>query len=436
MIKNYVVSIYSKMYFNKNDILLFVFWFFTTFIYSYTLSYLLYFGIGFVCLNKLLKKFKLFQPGLLLIIFISTYLIYLIPVFFFNVQIAGHTEYANKHLYLKTLKLFIFFLVIFNLFLKKVTFKNQFIIREKLNSIKSNSLFYLFFAIQLFILFYGMSIGSAIIGQEDSYDVYRSNLTNQNGLWEYFYIVYILSYLFRTKNKYLNNLLYFSFIFYCYVSFTRGYRIQMIEMVIIFFILFLDGKFKNSILILNSFIALIAMEIFGILKNIGKFNLEQLVNSINGYSEIYVTNQTEVFYSTSTMLGLAEKNILNFNIKIETFFGFIVNLIVPSGFMWDGSRLLDHIPKYAVIGGGGFCFGYTFFWLGYLGIFLLALYLAILFTSIHSQKNWVIILIILTIGISPRWFAYEPTNHLFRMELLLILLYIITEKLVNFEFKK
>ena len=103
--------------------------------------------------------------------------------------------------------------------------------------------------------------------------------------------------------------------------------------------------------------------------------------------------------------------------------------------MWNGSRLLDHIPKYAVIGGGGFCFGYTYFWLGYLGIFLLALYLGRLFSSIITQKNWVIILIILTIGISPRWFAYEPTNHLFRMEFLLIFIYMITLKLIKFEFK-
>jgi hypothetical protein len=423
------------MHFNKYDILLFILWAFTTLVYNYTLDYILYFLIGFTCLYKLFKKFKLFQPGLLLIIFISTYLIYLIPVFFFDVQIAGHVEYANKFLFLKTLKLFIFFLVIFNLFVNKVIFKNQFIIRKSLNGIKSNSLFYLFFLIQLFILLYGISIGSAIIGQEDSYDVYKNNLTNQNGLWEYFYIVYILSFLFSSKQKTTNYLLYFSFICYCYISFTRGYRIQMIEMVIIFFILFLDGKFKNKLLIINSFFALIAMEIFGILKNIGKFSIEQLINSINGYSEIYVTNQTEVFYSTTAMLGLAEKNILNFNIKIETFLGFIVNLIVPSGFMWDGSRLLDHIPKYAVIGGGGFCFGYTYFWLGYVGIFLLAMYLGRLFSSLLSRKNWVIILIILTIGISPRWFAYEPTNHLFRMQFLLLFLYIITQKFIKVEFK-
>lgn len=426
----------SKIHFNKKDIILLLLWILNSLIQNYTLNYFLYFSIGFICFLRLFLKFRLFQPGLILVIFISTYLFYLIPVFFFDVQIAGHIEYAEKQLYLKTLKLFIFFLVVFNLFLKKFLIKEQFLINESLSGVKSISAFYLFFSIQIFILFYGISIGSVVIGQEDSYEVYRNNLISQNGLWEYFYIVYILSYLFSHREKSSNNLLFFSFLFYCYVSFTRGYRIQMIEMIIIFFILFLDGRFKNLLLILGSFFALILMEIFGILKNIGKLSLEQIVNSMNGYSEIFVTNQTEVFYSTSTMLGLAEKNILNFQIKLETFVGFLVNLFIPSGFMWDGSRLLDHIPKYAVIGGGGFCFGYIYFWLGYLGVFLLAMYLGILFSSILSKNNLLIILIIMTIGISPRWFAYEPTNHLFRMEFLLIFIYYFTIRLIKVAAKK
>jgi hypothetical protein len=421
----------SSIRLDRNDITLFLLWIMNSLIHLYTFNYILYFSIGFICLFRLFSKFRLFQPGLLLIIFISTYLFYLIPVFFFDVQIAGHIEYAQKELYLKTLSLFIFFLVVFNLFLKKIIKNRQFLIRYSLSGIKSTSAFYLFFLIQIFILIYGFSIGSVIIGQEDSYEVYRDNLKSQNGLWEYFYIVYILSYLFSYRTRLTNNLLFFSFLFYCYISLTRGYRIQMIEMIIIYFILFLDGRFKNTVIIVGSFFALILMEIFGILKNIGKLSLEQLVNSINGYSEIYVTNQTEVFYSTSTMLGLAEKNILTFQVRFETFVGFIVNLIVPSGFMWDGSRLLDHIPKYAVIGGGGFCFGYTYFWLGYLGIFLLALYLGMLFSSLLSKNNFLVILIIMTIGISPRWFAYEPTNHLFRMELLLLVVYFFTCRLIK-----
>ena len=209
MIKKYLINLYSKFRFNKNDLILYILWLFTTFVENYTLDYVFYFVIGFICIYRLFDKFKLFQPGLLLIIFISTYLIYLIPVFFFDVQIAGHVEYVNKDLYIKTLKLFIFFLVIFNLFLNRVLFSNHFIIKKNLKCVNSSSLFFLFFTIQLFILFYGMSIGSAIIGQEDSYEAYRNNLTSQNGLWEYFYIVYILSYLFSSRKKVTNYLLYF-----------------------------------------------------------------------------------------------------------------------------------------------------------------------------------------------------------------------------------
>ncbi len=421
----------NSIRFLKSDLFLLVFWLFTSIIPNYTLGYLFYFILGFVSIIKIGIKFYNFQPGLIMIIFISTYLFYLIPVFFFDVNIASHTEYTDHSIYLKTLKLFIFFLVVFNLFLKKVATDN-FIINKSLNRINSIPLFFIFYSVQIFILIYGSIKGQQIIGKDQSYEIYASNLENQNGLWEYFYIVFFLSYFFTTSRK-IELFLYFSFAIYCYLSFTRGYRIQMIEMIILFFILFFDGKFRNIHLILGSFFSLIIMEFFGILKTIGKFNSEQLINSFGNFGEIYLTNQTEVFYSTSTMLELANKNILDLYIRVETLFGFLINIIVPSGFMWQGSRLLDYIPRYAQIGGGGFCFGYVYFWLGYLGIILLSMYLGKLFSSLNTKKNWVIFFIILTTSICPRWFAYEPTNHLLRMQVLLVAVYLFV--VINFKKK-
>ena len=421
----------NKITFKKSDFIFFIFFIFISILPQKDFLYHFYFIINIFSIFRIGKKFEHFQPGLIMLIFFSTYIIYLIPLFYFDMPIASHTEFADKTLYLKTLQLLTLFFVSFNLFLKK-TVNSIFKIKNSVHKIISNPLFYLFYFIQLIIIVLGFKNGTSIIGESNSYEAYTNNLENQNGLWEYFYIIYFLSFVFsREKNhKYL---LYFTFLLYCYVSLTRGYRIQMIEMILLFFICFLDGIFNNKYLIFFSFLSLIFMEIFGILKNIGSFNIIRITESFNNLNSLFVTNQTEVFYSTTAVIALKQSHILGLTVQIETFFGFLINFLIPSGFMWNGSRLLDHVSKYSQIGGGGFCFGYAYFWFGYFGIILLTFYLSKIFNLLTSKSNFILFFIILTTSISPRWFAYEPTNHLIRMELLLVIIYFLIIRLIKFE---
>jgi hypothetical protein len=344
-----------------------------------------------------------------------------VPVFFFDIPIAGHTEFVSENLYIKTLGLLVFFFVILNLFLKKRALE-KLLIRKSLKKIRSWPIFLFFYLIQILIIASAIIKGSVVIGIEDSYSAYTENIDNQSGTWEYFYLVYMLCFLFSTM-RFTKALMIISFILYCYVSITRGYRIQMIQMTILFFILYLDGLFKNMYLVLGLIFGLLSMEVLGVLKMIGGRDTSKIMDTLSGFDNFLLTTQTEVFYSTTAVLGLVEKNVIGLQIQAETFIGFLINIIAPSGLMWNGSRLLDHISKYAGIGGGGYCFGYTYFWMGYLGIILLALYIGWLLNSILSKNNLLLLVIILTISVCPRWFAYEPANYLFRLEIWLVIMY-------------
>jgi hypothetical protein len=377
-------------------------------------------ALGFIAVISLMRKSLNFQPGLLMLIFISFYLIYLIPVFTFNIPIAYHTQYNTLQYYHKTLSIFILFLIFLTIFLKRMP--NQIVLKNKLPVIKSSALFYVLLAIQVVIIIQAVSSGASIAGSSNSYEVYVNNLENSNGLWEYFYLVYFLAYLFAPNKYCKRHILLTIFLIYCYVSLTRGYRIQLIEMIFLVFILYVDGNFKNIFIVAGTLLGLVSMELFGLYKIAGKLDFDYFIHNFQNYDTVLVSNQTEVFYSTTAVLALKSSGYLGWAVQSQTFFAFVLNFIIPTGLLWKGSRVLDYL-YISDIGGGGFCFGYFYFWFGIAGVIAIAYFVGWNLNNRASTNIYKIIYLILFIALCPRWFAYEPTNHLVRLPLMIVIAY-------------
>ncbi len=376
--------------------------------------------VGLINMASIMVKLYNFQPGLILSTFIAFYLLYLIPVFFFDIPIASHYMFNSLDNYKLTLSIFVLFIILINLFLKKI--KEQVIIAGRIQQIRSYPIFLIFSLIQLSIIVHVLLTATAI-GGDSSYDQYISNLEHSNGLWEYFYIFYIISFLFM-PNRYCKGVLWFVFIAYVYVSITRGYRIQMIQMAILFFILFLDGKMKNYYILIVSLFGLVAMELYGIWKLIGSFDLERIISSYESFDTILVSNQTEVFYSSTGVLSRLNDGHFDLGMQLSTLSAFILNFIWPSGLLWKGSRVLDYMYN-SDIGGGGFCFGYFYFWFRLFGVGLIAYFVSWNLNNRIGNNVYKIVYLILFISLCPRWFAYEPTNHLVRLPLTLLIILVI-----------
>jgi len=362
------------------------------------------------------------QPAVLMGVFLLSYLLYLIPYYYGDYIISAHTQYYRRDLYDQMLGIHLLFLSSFLLFLKNNLNKSSLKIRDLIKPNNNIVLFSLLYLIMLAII---LSIkGTSVIG--GSYSTYIDNLEGQGGSVEYFYIFFVTAFFFTDKPLLRKSLL-FLVVYYCFMTITRGYRIQFVQMVIVVFVLFLDGKFKTVYMMIFAFLGFIIAEIVNLLKMMGSLTLEDTLALFEKSDKgIIISNQTDVFYSSVVFLGLIKDDIFTLGLRIWSTIGFIWNWFVPSSFVWIEARVPMFASTFTSLGGGGLISAYFYVWFGYLGPILIGFCLAFLFNKTYSSADKKVfkIIAILVLSLYPRWFAYDPANFLIRLSLYIYVVYI------------
>ena len=361
------------------------------------------------------------QPAVLMGTFFLSYILYLIPYYYNDYIISAHVQYYKRELYDQVLGIHLLFLSSFLLFLKANLNENYLKLKDLLKPRNNVVIFSLLYLIMLAIIF---SIkGSSVIG--GTYSTYIDNLEGQGGGIEYFYIFFVIAFFFTTK-PILRNSLLILVIYYCFITITRGYRIQFVQMIILAFVLFFDGKFKTLYMMIFSFFGFIVSEIVGLLKMMGSVSFEDMLALFEkSETGIIINNQTDVFYSSVVFLGLIKDGILSFGVRIWSAIGFVWNWFAPSSFVWKEARLPLFAHEYTTLGGGGLISAYFYVWFGYLGPLIIGYALAMLFNKTYSsevKQNFKIVLI-LVLSLYPRWFAYDPGNFLMRFSIYVFVIY-------------
>ena len=361
------------------------------------------------------------QPAVLMGAFFLSYILYLIPYYYNDYIISAHVQYYKKELYDQVLGIHLLFLSSFLLFLKTNLNENYLKLKDLLKPRNNVVIFSFLYLIMLVIIF---SIkGSSVIG--GSYSTYIDNLEGQGGGVEYFYIFFVIAFFFTTK-PILRNSLLILVIYYCFITITRGYRIQFVQMIILAFVLFFDGKFKTIYMMIFAFFGFIVSEIIGLLKMMGSVSFEDMLALFEkSETGIIINNQTDVFYSSVVFLGLIKDGVLSFGVRIWSAIGFVWNWFAPSSFVWKEARLPLFAHEYTTLGGGGLISAYFYVWFGYLGPILIGYALALFFNKAYSsnvKQNFKIILI-LVLSLYPRWFAYDPGNFLMRFSIYVFVIY-------------
>lgn len=361
------------------------------------------------------------QPAVLMGAFFLSYILYLIPYYYNDYIISAHVQYYKRELYDQVLGIHLLFLSSFVLFLKTNLNENYLKLKDLLKPRNNVVIFSFLYLIMLAII---VSIkGSSVIG--GSYSTYIDNLEGQSGGIEYFYIFFVIAFFFTTK-PILRNSLLILVIYYCFITITRGYRIQFVQMMILTFVLFFDGKFKTVYMMALAFLGFIASEIVGLLKMMGSVTFEDMLALFEkSETGIVISNQTDVFYSSVVFLGLIKDGILSFGVRIWSALGFVWNWFAPSSFVWKEARLPLFAHEYTTLGGGGLISAYFYVWFGYLGPILIGYALALFFNKVYSsnvKQNFKIILI-LVLSLYPRWFAYDPGNFLMRFSIYVFVIY-------------
>jgi hypothetical protein len=381
---------------------------------------------GIILNLNIILQVKRSQVLVLIMFFALSYLLYLIPVYFMGQQIGYVKQYHNFGLFNKVLFIHIFFLSSFLLFLKSYNYG-----RYKLSdsiSQKNNPIIFYCLIVLMLITIIGVK-GSNIFAGGDSYNNYATNLSQVSGSWEYFYICFIVAFVFA-NTKFKKNILLTIGIFYITKSLLLGTRIQLIQMFFICFVLFFDNKLKLKYLLIFMLLGVISMEVYGVLKEVGISDLKTIMTYYDNVNtdRVLLTNQTEVFYSSSVYVGVIQDGILTPEKRIISALGLIENSIVPSKYVIKEARLPSYIQQYAHLGGGGLISVQFYVWFGYLGVFIIAFVLAYFFNKLYSS-NMFALLGTLVIGVFPRWFAYDPANFLLRLPIYLFVFYMILSTL-------
>ncbi|MGJ1242317.1 hypothetical protein [Sphingobacterium siyangense] len=377
---------------------------------------------------------KNIQPAMIMALFFISYLLFLFPYYFLGYRIVVYTDYYEPALFDKALIIHSIFLNSFFLFLRP----NINIQRFKLIDLvptRPNKYFFWGLAVLLILIVVTMK-GQSVVGDgENSYEAYMENLEGQGGILEYFYLLFIVGFFFAS-NVHHRKILMGIAIAYCLQCIVRGYRIQMVQMGLLTFLLFFDNYFKLWKIVGLCILGVLISEIISVLKMTGGIDYETLVKGVDfaKEGEVLIVNQTDVFYSSVTFLGLIQDGILDFWTRFYSMLGFILNWFVPSSFVWQEARLPSFSKNYTDLGGGGLVSIYIYVWFGYLGVVALGFILAkgINYVFKDGGRSILKIVLIIILSVYPRWFAYDPGNFLFRFSIYLLGLYFILYEIVNY----
>jgi len=379
-----------------------------------------------------IRVYRYSQPIFIMMSFFFLYVIFLIPYFYYGVNISYYTEYNNYDMFTKTLIYHTIFIVALYIFSKKNKFDTSERIVDKLNF--KNSIFA--YAISIFMMVFIIVFGKTGDNILDTGGYGRSggggflNLA----IYEYFYIFVITAFIYSNKNPYLLRLIGIVSSVYAFKALLYGSRIEVIQIALLLFILFFEKKISTLRLVFYGVLGYLFFDIFGLLRqdinsffvNIKNYELFQ-VTSDRGFVS---SNQGDVFYSSAVLVSAIEYGVYDILFRIKSFLGFISQIFLPSRFTSLDAQLSVIIKNLTNTGGGGLISIYFFSWGGLFGIVFIAKYISFILHKLYISKNqYLLIYGIMVLTTYPRWFAYGPIA-LFKLSGYVIIVYFIFNTII------
>jgi hypothetical protein len=177
------------------------------------------------------------------------------------------------------------------------------------------------------------------------------------------------------------------------------------------------GKFKTITIF---FVVAVISFLFGIFRDFMSFESLNEISLINGF---YSTNQGAVLHASSVYVRIVDDLLVTNYDRFISFIGnFIGTIFLPISMLPEQVQVnIFSMQHYPIQGNGGLIGAYSYFFLGWIGPFLLAIFLALLCSIQGPIMNLLATIIILT---APRWTLYNigPVIRLMVMSLFIILI--------------
>nr|WP_321500600.1 O-antigen polymerase [uncultured Dethiosulfovibrio sp.] len=397
------------------DLSLFIFFFYVSIFNPEKTIYIVIFTL--FMLIKLCALWKSYQSVVLMFLFMSTFLVMFIPFFLFNIKISFYRDFQNHYYFsyvARAICLFIFTIWMSCFFKKNKAEDNRLISITKNLKTKPN--------LAITIIIVSTMIFIAIFGQGGE-NIFLSGGYGKGGgkkllgglaIFEYFLI--FMPIFMAYSNRKNKSLIFLLSIFYVFKNLSLGGRIESLQVILMLFILFFDGKIPYKKVFASMIILMLFLNIWGVFRGNTSIGIKNALGTNVFAIYTLFDTQSEVIYTSSVYQSLRIDNRHDKIKLIKMFVLYIMSLIIPSRFMPPEAYLHITASKVTNFGGGGLISSYFFTWLGYPGVILVGIAFSLFLFSIQNKNKSRSLIIFQAMVLSsyPRWFSYSPIT-LFKM---------------------
>lgn len=382
-----------------------------------------------ICANvSLIIKTRKNILVLIMFLFFLTYVVNLIPLFFQGEYIFAYPNIEGLYKTLLIHSIFLFALDIFVLPIKKNVYVSEMLFPQK-----SEIRFYIVAALFVFFLLYSVR-GDSIV---ESGGYGRGETSGMGGIGEYFLVLIPLMYIYSGKSKLLKYITWLLLLLMSLKLLLYGGRIGVLMIGLLYFALYFnvpERKVSKKRLIIIGVSALYIFVLMGAIRSNVDMALraswgEILLlpfkgNFLKTYIEFF-GNQNDIFYSSAAVNYGIETNQLNWFVRLEMFLYNILSLFVPYSLLPEKAVVISYVQKHILpTGGGALLSMYSYLFLSYPGIILLAIFLAWVINTFSTTKKQLMILFgVMVFTTYPRWFGYNAIG-LFKISFYIIPVYL------------
>jgi hypothetical protein len=379
---------------------------------------------------RLTVLYKNVQPVFIFYIFHLSYMLLIIPYFMFGIPITPHYEFQTAMYMNPTLLIhgaFVFALYLFT----DLKIPNRPVIFSKNLPKRDDAAVFLFLTGIMITILVNMMVSKVNVYSlpaEQSWGAYLENIDPSSigsGAPEYFPCFFLTAFIFA-KKRWAKRILIGIFCVFAFVSFTRGMRVSLLMLIFLFFALFYDGKIKVRYIIIMITVGMVLMQAVGYAKS-GKRELAELFSVYS--DKQLLTNQGEVFYTSNITVSSIIDGICGLKERAFSLLAASLQAVLPPRIeLGSEGKPAIYVRELTgrAAGGGGLISVFLYFWLDYIGVIIIAMFLALVTNkAIKKPAPVLVIFIICVYSFYPRWLVYDPVNFLFRLPLYAICLYLL-----------
>lgn len=200
-------------------------------------------------------------------------------------------------------------------------------------------------------------------------------------------VVYFVSFVFVLKNL------------------LMGGRIESISLLFALYCLRIQFRISIKKTLLFVFLGYAFVIFWGLVRNMGDLNVGLNADDLGNNG-----TANDVYYASMRVTFLVDRGILSMSDRIMSFAQFCLSTVIPYSKLSSLANLSAYLTSDYMAGGGGLISCFFYAWGGYLGIMLIAIFLAYSFNHSNNEKSSVYWRYygILLVAMTPRWFSYYP----------------------------